>query len=125
MKPTITLIATLAGVVSLAASALWSSAIGPEPNWTEAQAEELALAQARYHQLGHQHSDLGTTDGHAETEQQAVTQLDEAKLHFERLDADLHRSIARHGAVGRVFKWLGIGLILVGVLTVLFKPSDR
>lgn len=123
MKPAATLAITLLGIVLLATSAVWSSAMGPRPSWSEAQAQQLAAAQARYHQLAHDHSHSGESD-QLQAEQEHQGRLDEAKANFERMDGQLRHSIARHGQVGRIFKWLGIGLILVGGLTLLFRHGE-
>jgi hypothetical protein len=109
--------------VLLVVSFVWDSDLGPQPNWTEDQAEELAEAQVRYHQLGHRRAHATRIGPGGPPDDDHVSELSEAKQHFEQMDAALRKSVARHAAIGGWIRWTGIGLILVGGFIVLIVRS--
>lgn len=124
-KVTLPLLGTVLGLGLIAVSFYWSSPLGPQPRWTEQQAEQHAASAAEYHRLAHQHGHSASprSDGKPPAESPAVAV---ARKRWERQKAQLQAVRARHRRVATVLRWSGLVLAIGGVASFfLFGSADR
>jgi hypothetical protein len=110
------LLGVVVGLGLIASSFYWTSPLGPQPQWTEQQAQAYQRAGAKYHQIKG-HAPVTSSEGKdAETESEDIRL---ARQEWDRQNAKLQAVQLGHKRTALTLWWSGIVLSALGVLGLL------
>jgi hypothetical protein len=85
--------------------------------WDETQAQEHSAAAANLHQLTHESAEVQVNETISLAEKQrAADELDAAERRYEASRQKLERAQASRQTTAVVLRWLGVALLIVGLL---------
>ncbi len=105
------------GFVLLLSSFLWPQLFKDKWVWDDTQAQELSAAAANLHQLTHESAEIQVDErSDAAEKQRAADELAAAQSRYQASRQQLERAQASRQSTAVVLRWLGVALLIIGLL---------
>lgn len=112
------LVAVCLGVILLALSAIWTTLVPGNSDWTPEKADRWTEIKSRMHNLAPRiHDPAGNVSMHSGEElAQLKQEFDTLQVEHDELQAQFHSAATRSSRIAQVFKWAGVSLAIMGII---------